>query len=276
MPALGGATVAVLETRMSRELSELIRRLGGVPYVAPAVREVPHFENIPPFLDALTAGQFSIVIFQTGVGVNVLLREAERLGRLDETLAALRTTTVACRGPKPTAVLKRNVVPVHLKAAEPYTTTELLDAFSSLQIDGLRVGLIHYGEVNHVLADALRQRGARLDEYVLYEWRLPEDFTPLTALVRDLINQQVDVIAFTSQVQCRHLFDVARADGRGEDLARALSEHTIVGAVGPVCAAALRAHHVIPDVLPAHPTMGALIAALADYVELLRESDNPL
>jgi uroporphyrinogen-III synthase len=248
--------------------------IGSKGNADPAVREVPHFENIPPFLDALAAGQFSIVIFQTGVGVNVLLREAERLGRLDETLAALRAATVACRGPKPTAALKRHGVPVHLKAAEPCTTRELLDAFSSLEIDGRRVGLVHYGEVNHVLAGAMRLRGARLDEYVLYEWRLPEDLAPLTALVRDLINQQVDVIAFTSQVQCRHLFDVARADGRGEELARALSERTIVGAGGPVCAATLQAHQVMPDVLPARPTMGALIAALADYVELLSETDQ--
>ena len=242
VPALNGATVAVLESRRSRELSELIRRLGGVPYAAPAVREVPRFENIPPLLDALTTGTLSTVIFQTGAGVNVLLREAERLGRLDDTLAALRTTIVACRGPKPAAALMRYEVPVHVKAVEPYTTTELLDALSSHDVDWRRVGLIHYGELNPALADAVRQRGARVDEYVLYEWQLTEDLTALTTLVRDLTNQRVDAIAFTSQVQCRHLFDVARTDGRAEDLARALSEHTIVGAVGPVCAAALRAH----------------------------------
>jgi uroporphyrinogen-III synthase len=42
--------------------------------------------------------------------------------------------------------------------------------------------------------------------------------------------------------------------------------------IGPVCATALRANGVIPDVIPAHPKMGPLIAALADYVELTAAS----
>jgi len=53
-----------------------------------------------------------------------------------------------------------------------------------------------------------------------------------------------------------------------------LNDHTIVAVIGPVCAAALRAQGITPDVLPARPKMGPLIAALADYVELSEEASD--
>jgi uroporphyrinogen-III synthase len=268
MPALDGARVALLEARMSDEMAALVRRFGGVPQNAPAVREVPRLENAPRFIDALIARRFSVMIFLTGVGVTSLLRDAERLGRLEPTLAALRATTIACRGPKPAAVLKRYDVAVQVTADEPYTTNELLDSLTRIDLDGESVALVHYGEPNPGLSDALKRRGALLEEFVLYEWQLPEDVTPLLTLIGDLIEQRIDAIAFTSQIQFRHLMQVAARLGKSDDVVRVLNNHTIVAAIGPVCAAALGAYGVTPDVLPTHPKMGPLVRALADYVEL--------
>ncbi len=272
MPTLKGIRLALLETRLSSELSELVRRLGGTPYPVPAVREVSRLEQVPGFLYALSAGWFSVVICLTGAGVLRLLREAERLDRLAETLAALHVVTTVCRGPKPSAVLARYRVPVHIRPDEPYTTKELLGALNATELRGKGVALLHYGEPNHPLADALRARGAVLQELCLYEWRMPEDTEPLKKLVRELVEGQVDAIAFTSQIQCRHLFDVAADLGLSREVADALCRDVVVAAVGPVCASALRAYDITPDVLPAHPKMGALITALADYIELSDES----
>ena len=258
---------------MSGELSDLVRRFGGVPYSAQAVREAPRLERVPVLIDALSEGRFSLVVFLTGAGVMALMREAERLGRLEEALTGLRATTIACRGPKPSAALSRYNVPVDIKAIEPYTTVELLDGLSGIDFSGKGVALVHYGEANHVLADALTARGGRLEEWFLYEWLLPDDLTPLAALVDQLIERRVDAIAFTSQIQCRNLVHLAMDVAKADELVRVLNDHTIVAAIGPVCAAALRELGIVPDVLPAHPKMGALIAALADYVE--RSDVNP-
>jgi len=259
---------------MSGELSDLVRRFGGVPCATAAVREVPRLEQVPALIDALSEGRFSLVVFLTGVGVMALTHEAERLGRLEEALTALRAITIACRGPKPLAALNRYNVPVAIKAIEPYTTKELLDALTSVDLSVKRIALVHYGEPNHLLANELTARGARLDEWFLYEWLMPEDVTPLAALVDDLIDARVDAIAFTSQIQCRNLFRLAADVGKADELANVLKDHTIVAAIGPVCAAALRALGITPDVLPAHPKMGPLIAALADYVELSDQTES--
>ena len=268
MGSLSGARVALLEGRMTGELANLVRRHGGEPYSVPAVREaaLAAREQVGSFLDGLTAGAFPVVVFLTGAGATALLQEADRLGRLPELLAGLRCATVVCRGPKPTAVLTRHDVPVAVRAAAPYTSVQLLEAMAVLDLTGTGVGLVHYGEQNAPLAEALRRRGARLEELCLYEWLLPEDLRPLQTLVGDLLAGTVDAIAFTSQVQARHLFLVASGLGLDIELARALNARLVVASVGPTCTAALEALGVRPHVVPAQPKMGHLITALADHM----------
>ena len=161
MPSLEGRRVALLEARMSEEAATLVRRLGGTPDVVPAVRKsfgrrrssFPRFTGIRP-----PDGRD----FLTGVGAAALLREAARLERLESAVAALQKTTVVCRGPKPVAVLRQHGIPIHITAGEPYTTRELLDALSSLDLQGKVVALVHYGEPNEALTAALTTRGASL------------------------------------------------------------------------------------------------------------------
>ena len=266
MPSLNGIRLALLEARRSAELSELVRRLGGVPYSVPAVREVPCPEHVPAFLDALCAGRFSVVVCLTGAGLSRLLREAEQSGRLEETIAALRRLTTVCRGPKPSAVLRQYDVPVQIKAAEPYTTKEVLDALTTVDLKERTVALLHYGERNQPLADALRARGATLEELCLYEWKLPEDVEPLKTLVNELVSGRVDAIAVTSQIQCRHLFEIADSVNQSAALVEALNRRVIVAAIGPVCVAALNAYGITPRVVPTQPKMGILVTQLAEYV----------
>lgn len=270
MPVFNGARVALLEARMPQEIASLVERFGGRPYSVPALREalVPDAGTTEPFLNALSAGRFSLVVFLTGAGVTALLQEAERLDRLADALGGLRRATIACRGPKPTVVLRRHGVPIQVSAAEPYTTVELLDALAANEIAGTRVAIVHYGERNTALAAALAERGAVLDELCLYEWLMPEDPRPLRALVGELIEGRVDAVAFTSQIQCRHLFRVAAEMGRQDELALALNTRVVVAAVGPVCDAALRTLGVVARVQPARPKMGPMIAALADFFDL--------
>lgn len=275
MGGLNGARVALLEGRMSGELAGLVRRHGGEPYAVPAVREatLDCSEQVAVFLDRLSGGQVEIVIFSTGSGVTTLLQEVDRLGRLPELLAALQRVTIVCRGPKPAAALRRHGVPVSLIAPEPHTTAELLTVMAGLALTGRDVMLVHYGDRNVALAEALQARGCRLAELSLYEWQLPEDTSPLEELIRDLIGGRVDAITFTSQVQARHLFQVAAGLDQVDALVAALNDRMVVAAVGPTCATALQRLGVTPDVVPDHPKMGHLVVALAHHLE--QEGNRP-
>lgn len=263
------AQIALLEARMSSEMADLIRRYGGKPSCVPAVREVSldRGEQVGAFIEQLAQESVRMVVFLTGVGVISLLREAEQLGQKSELLDALHKVTVICRGPKPAAVLKRNGIPIALSAPEPYTTYELLDTMRDLDMTGVRVGLVHYGERNAFLAQALQDRGAKLEELCLYEWFLPEDVSSLQMLVQNIINEHVDAIVFTSQVQARHLFLIAEKLTLADELVQALNTKTIVASIGPTCTTVLQTFGVMPHVIPEHPKMGYLVKALAEYMK---------
>ena len=278
MGTLRGARIALLEGRMSSELADLVRRHGGEPYCVPAVREasLECADQVAALMDSIAGGLCSIVVFTTGAGATALCKEAERQGRLEGLLAALRGATTVCRGPKPAGVLQRHGVRVSIPVREPYTTADMLDALAGLDLADQGVALVHYGERNTSLAEAAQARGARLQELCLYEWLLPEDIQPLRALVWELIDGRVGAIAFTSQVQARHLFQVAGGMDAADALARALNARTVVAAIGPTCAAALNAFGVTPHVVPDHPKMGHMVMAMGRYVqERLFEAETP-
>lgn len=272
MPSFSGRTIALLESRLSDEIATLVRRLGGVPLVAPSLVEVPRLDDFNIFIEGLAARRYSLAIFLTGVGATTVLAEAERRGRLAEATAALQQLTIACRGPKPLAALKRHGLRAAVTTEKPHTSHELLEALNAIDMQDQGVVLVHYGERNRAIALALRARGARLDEVCPYEWALPEDLEPIRRVVRRAVAHRFDALLFTSQVQCRHLFEIAADMGLTESLTLSLSRDIVVGVVGPVCARSLRRFGVVADVMPASPSMPALITAVADYFDLTQSA----
>lgn len=265
-----GRRIALLESRAGDDIATLVRRLGGIPVSSPAVREVPRGDDMDAFVDGVIGGRFALAVFQTGAGASALLREADARGRLSDVLGGLSRIVVACRGPKPLTVMRKYGVAVQITTEKPHTTRELLRALDATELRGRDVLLVHYGERNSAIADALAARGARLTEVCPYVWDLPEDVAPLERAVREAVDGSLDAMLFTNQVQCRHLFRIAERLSLAPQLTEKLNADVVVGAVGPVAADALRAAGVTPDVLPASPTMVSLISAVADYFELTK------
>jgi len=132
--SFGNSTVLALESRRAKEMAELIRINGGVPFVAPALREVPLEQNAAAFAfaDQLYAGEFEMVIFLTGVGTRLLQRVLATREPEGRFVDALRKLTVVARGPKPVAVLREWQVPIAVTVPEPNTWRELLEAIAPL------------------------------------------------------------------------------------------------------------------------------------------------
>jgi uroporphyrinogen-III synthase len=270
--SLAGVRVALLEARRSGELADLIRRYGGEPIGVPAVREerIPSGAEVAALLDALDArsvGDPPVLVFSTGVGVEALFAEAHALGREDALRRSLGRALLACRGPKPVAVLQRLGFSAQVRAAEPYTTETLLEALAPIDLASRLVVIFHHGEPNPPLSEALARRARRVEELLLYAWRMPDDLEPLRRLIGEISDGRFGAVLFTSQVQAHHLLAVAKEMGRADPLRQALRERTVVAAVGPTCARALTDLGVAPHVVPDRPKMGAAVAALSSYLE---------
>jgi uroporphyrinogen-III synthase len=267
MPSLSRKTIAITEARRSRELTTLITKLGGVVLAAPAMREVPRADLGPAVeaLDRICGGDVAAAIFMTGVGTRALLELAAARGRREALLTALERILVVGRGPKPLAALKEAGVRVDVVPSEP-TTDGVLAALATRPLAGALVAVQLYGDDNPTLVDGLAARGAMVLEIPLYEWALPADTEPLARLIRAVIAGDVDVIAFTSSPQVRHLLVVADAIGLRPALLRSLGERVVVASIGPVCAAALAEHGIASTIQPDKGTMGALVHAIAERV----------
>lgn len=268
---LAGQRIVLFESRMEQELSELVRRSGGVPVCAPAVveRRRGAGEELGALLDALaTLEAPAAFVFSTGVGARALFDEARALGRAPELLEAVRRGGAICRGPKAVAALYREGVGATLKAASPYTTAEMVDALGTLALHRKVLVLVHYGERNEALVAALVARGPVLAELLVYGWELPEDTAPLAGIVEALIRGELEAAAFTTQIQARHLLQIAERIGRREALVEALRSRVVVAAVGPTCARVLEELGIPAHVVPASPKMGPMVDALVERLAL--------
>jgi uroporphyrinogen-III synthase len=265
---LGGARIGLLEARLASELAALVRREGGEPVCAAAVTEarVDVTALLPPLVEDLRTRRIGLVVCLTGAGVTGVLAQAEEIGLRAPLVDALREITTVCRGPKPAAALRANGVPVNVNVRAPYTAAELLEGLPDTLVRGQGVAIVHDGGGDVALVQELRARGARLTELRSYEWRIPDDRAPMEALVGELIEGRIDAVAFTSQVQVRHLFDVAADSSRGAALRYALRHRTVTASIGPTCSRALEEVGVPPHVVASPPKMRPLVTAIAEHL----------
>ena len=259
--AMQGKRVAVLESRLGRELSDLVAGRGAEPFHAPALAELPDLDPqaIAALLRSLEARPAKLAIFQTGVGTRALFAATDSLSVTDRFLSLLESMVVAVRGPKPTGALRQRGVHIDCSAADPFTTHEVLECIGDVPVKGARVIVQRHGTVNRELDAALEARGAEVVEIPTYRWSLPADTAPLEDLIGRLQRGEMDAVLFTNAEQVRNLFLVSKKTNR--DVRDALNR-TLVASIGPVASAALRDAGVKIAVEAKPPKLGALLSAV--------------
>jgi len=264
-----GLCVLALESRRAREIEKLIANLGGVPIVAPSVREVSLESNQEAleFARRLSAREVDIAIFTTGVGVKALASAVETVCPRDELAGYLNELVVVARGPKPTAALRELGVRVSLSVPEPNTWRDLLtlldESKSTFPVAGRRIAVQEYGVANADLSAGLNERGAIVFPVKVYQWALPEDIGPLQRAVESVIAGVIHVLLVASSIQIRHLFDVAEKMGKSDALHEALSR-VVIGSIGPLTSEELRSRGLNVDIECTHPKMGFLVQEAAE------------
>jgi uroporphyrinogen-III synthase len=267
---LSGRTIALLETRRADEMAHLIQRQGGAVVNARLVREVAQDDDGPieAWLDQLAAGRYHAVVFLTGVGCQLLLDRSTQSGRLPQVLAALGSSRLVARGPKPVRVLKEHNVRIDFVPPEPNTSDELLAEMATWSLRGHEVGVQLYGGptpfLDRLMA-GLGSLGAVVHPVSPYRWAGPQDPAAVHRLIDELVGGRVDALAILSASQIHTLFAFAEEHDRVGELQRALQrQELLIAAVGPVSAQAIRAHDLPVHLQPEHPKMGHLVMALCE------------
>jgi len=258
-----GKRIAILESRLGKELAELVAKRGGIPVHAPALSELPDLDPkaIASLVDSLKRDPARLFVFQTGVGTRALFAATDSLSLTESLLKQLETAIVAVRGPKPTGALRARKVRIDRSAADPFTTREVLDALKDLDLKGAKAVIQRHGSANLELDRALEARGASVTEIPVYRWSLPADTRPLENLVVEISNGKIDALAVTNAEQVRNLLLV----GNKANLKDALNR-LVVASIGPVASAALREAGVRIGVEASPPKLGPLLDALEAYL----------
>ena len=162
---------------------------------------------------------------------------------------ALAAATVAAIGPGTAGALlehgiRADVVP------ERFVAEALVEALSGLELDGRRVLVARAAEARAVLPEALRERGAQVDDVALYD-TLAE---PLGDAQRVAL-ERATYVTFTSSSTVRFLLDSGVRPPAG---ARIVS-------IGPVTSATAEEHGLTVDVeAERHDIEGLVDALVAD------------
>ena len=258
-----GLRVGALESRMAQEMERLITRHGGIPVVAPSMKELPLSDHPQAlaFGETLFSGEVDMVVLLTGAGCRTLLEILETRFTLETIKNALQNTILVVRGPKPTAVVKALGLHPQILVPEPNTWRDILHALDAEYPEGLtgkRVAVQEYGVSNPELLEGLRHRGAQVTPVPVYRWTLPDDLKPLQQLLLRIMQKEIPVLLITNAVQVDHMIKTL-GDNTAIKQLEIVLPHMMVASIGQLASERLRQHGFPVDLEPSHPKMGILV-----------------
>ena len=238
---LHGEVVAVTRARAQASgLAERLRQLGTEVVETPAIRIEPRALEGELREAVERIGEYALLCFTSPNGVRLFF------DALPSDARALARATVAAIGPGTAAALiehgvRADVVP------EKFVAEVLVEAISSLDLDGKRVLIARAAEARSVLPDSLRERGAEVDDIALYD-TVAE---PLTDAQRAAL-ERATYVTFTSSSTVRFLLESGVRPPAG---ARIVS-------IGPVTSATAEEHGLTVDVEAEQHDIDGLVDAL--------------
>lgn len=264
--SLTGKHIILGASRKTEEMSTLIEKQGGTVSVCPLQGTVfKADEEINPELLRFVDKGSDWIIITTGIGFQTLVESAEKLGLKEAFIKQIKQSSVAVRGYKSIAALKK--YDISSEAADDDGTTKgLIRQLESFDFLGKRVLIQLHGEKAPSLISFLESKGAVTTQILPYQHIPPEEIV-VSEVCKNIIEGTADAICFTTAIQVHSLFHYACEYGLLEEIKQGLMSQTLAVAVGKVTAEALRDEGIQRVIVPNHERMGAMIMELAKYYE---------
>jgi uroporphyrinogen III methyltransferase/synthase len=241
---LHGEVVAVTRARAQASgLAGRLRELGAEVVETPAIRIEPRPLDGELLAAVQRIDDYALVCLTSPNGVRLLFDALAETGRDTRALAG---ATVAAIGPGTAAELERRGVRADV-VPERFVAEALVEALEPVEVEGRRVLVARAAEARSVLPDALRGRGAEVDEVALYE-TVAE---PLGDAERAAL-ERATYVTFTSSSTVRFLLE---SGARPPEGARVVS-------IGPVTSASAQEHGLTVHVEAERHDVEGLVEAL--------------
>ena len=284
--SLHGITVAITSSRRASELADLVRKFGGIPYVAPTIgikNNRPLNSECDQFIETISNQKMHFFIFMTGVGVFNLFQNIQKSHRLNTVNEKLQDTIVIARSNKPKMELRKfgiktNFVPTI------NTIEGILNLLKGFDVKNKNIGILWHGDSSNSFKKMLESQGANVFDFSSYSYSanleqknatmlkdMGYDYVApnkekIERLIEDIMNYMVDSITFTSPPAVREFFEFAKRNNKFNSLRDMLNNNVLVVSVGPSTSNMLSQFQVLVDITPNTYRMGPMIKELADHI----------
>ena len=278
--------MAVTSSRRASELADIVRKFGGIPYIAPTIGIKNNSQlnsECNHFIETISNERMHFFIFMTGVGVFNLFQNLQKLHKLNTVIEKLRDTIVIARSNKPKMELRKfgiktNFVPTI------NTIDGILNLLKRFDIKNKNIGILWHGDSSISFKNKLASLGANVFDFTSYSYSAGLEQTNATMLkemgydyvapneekikilIEDIMKGTVDSITFTSPPAVKEFFEVAKRNNKINSLKEMLNSNVLVVSVGPSTSKMLARFHVLADIIPTTYRMGPMIKELADYI----------
>ena len=241
----------VVVTRARAQASGLARQLdalGAEPIELPAIRIEPRIDSDQVREAIGSLHTYALVCITSPNGAQLLF-EAMAAQGLDS--RALANASVAAIGAGTEAALAAGGILADI-VPDRFVAEELVEELNKLELQGKPVLIARAAEARELLPEALRKRGAKVDEVALYETVGETPDPEELERARD-----ADFITFTSSSTVRN-FMAASENG--------IPQGTKVISIGPITSEAIREAGLTVDVEAERHDIDGLVEALLDAV----------
>ncbi len=248
----------IVITRARAQASDLVAQLsdlGAHCIEIPTIRIEPP-KDLTPLMTAIEKiSEYDWLVFTSVNGVKFFFDTLYAAGKDVRVLGHLQ---FACIGPVTKERLRDHGIVSDI-LPETYRAESVVDAFSTVAINGKNVLLPRAKKARTILPEALRRMGAVVDEVIAYETRM--DTQKQQELISLLKTHDIDAVTFTSSSTVSNFMEQLK----DEDAAALLSS-VVTASIGPITSDTARALGITPDIEAEEYTIPGLVSAvLAHY-----------
>ena len=284
--SLHGITVAITSSRRASELASIVRKFGGVPYIAPTIgirNDNALISDCNKFIETVSRKKMHFFVFMTGVGVFTLFQKVDKLHELENVIEKLRDTVVIARSNKPAEQLRKFGVATSF-VPDMNTIDGVFDLVRKFDVKNKNIGILWHGGYSDSFKRKLESLGSKVFEFSSYSYSISLEqkngiilkdmgynyVAPteekIGKLIEDIMTGIIDVITFTSPPAVKEFFEFAKTINKIDSLKDRLNHNLLVVSVGPSTSKMLEKFQINVDVIPSTYRMGAMVKELADFI----------
>ncbi len=240
----------------SESLAKIIRQHNGKPLIVPTL-ELQLVKSDELIYITENISEYDWIIFTSPAGVKSFF-EVYPNTKIPSKIAVI--------GVKTEEVLKKynnspDLIP------EDFTAEGLLESFKTIDLQDKKVALPRTLSARKVLPEGLEKLGAKVTIAEAYTSSIPKDTTNILELMDKILNNDIDIITFTSPLTLQNLLDTIKTERKEkyDAFLEQLRTNITVASIGPITGNVLKQHN-IPAVEPNRYTVKDMIEALLQNI----------